>query len=83
MARNLFEVALEKWKQQDGAGLNPSPKARVEILDGLVRADEEQNDLKQLLMDLEALKGVSPYPEAVEKNIQETRAKLAAPPPGR
>jgi tetratricopeptide (TPR) repeat protein len=83
MARNLFEVALEKWKQQDGAGLNPSPKARVEILDGLVRADEEQDDLKQLLLDLEALKGVSPYPEAVEKNIQETRAKLAAPPPGR
>jgi tetratricopeptide (TPR) repeat protein len=83
MARNLFELALDKWKKQDGAGLKPSPKARVEILDGLVRADEEQNDLKQLLPDLESLKAVSPFPDAVEKDIQETRAKLAAPAPGR
>ena len=83
MARNLFELALEKWKKQDAAGLQPSPKARIEILDGLVRADQEQNDLQQLLPDLEALKAVSPFPEAVEKNIQATRAKLAAPPPGR
>ncbi len=82
MARNLFELALEKWKQQDGAGLKPPPKARVEILDGLVRADEEQNDLQQLLLDLEALQAVSPNPEGVEKSIQDTRAKLAAPPPG-
>jgi tetratricopeptide (TPR) repeat protein len=83
MARNLFELALEKWKKQDAAGLNPSPKARVEILDGMVRADQEQNDLRQLLPDLEALKAVSPYAEAVEKSIQATRAKLAAPAPGR
>jgi len=83
MARNLFELALEKWKKQDAAGLKPSPKARIEILDGLVRADEEQKDLNQLLLDLESLKAVSPYPEAVEQNIQAIRAKLAAPPPGR
>ena len=82
-ARNLFQLALEKWKQQDAAGLQPSPKARVEILDGLVRTDEEQNDLQQSLLDLEVLKAVSPFPEGVEKNIEETRAKLAARPPGR
>ncbi len=81
LARNVLEEALKKWKEQDGAGLKPSPKACVEILDALVRVDEEQNDLKPLLLDLEALKAVSPNKEAIEKRIQETRAKLAASPP--
>jgi len=83
LARNVLEEALKKWKEQDAAGLKPPPKARVEILDALVRADEEQKDLKQLLVDLEALKAVSPNKEAIEKTIQETRAKLAASAPGR
>ena len=83
VARNLSELALQKWKQQDAAGLKPSPKGYIEILDALVRTDGEQNDLQQLLVDLEALKAVSPNRDAVEKTIQETRAKLAAPPPGR
>jgi tetratricopeptide (TPR) repeat protein len=82
-AHNLFDLARQKWKAQDDAGLKPSPKGYVEILDGLVRADEDQNNLKELLADLEALKAVSPNPEAVEKTIQETRSKLAAAPPGR
>ena len=80
IARNLFDLALRKWKEQDAAGLKPPPKARVEILDGLVRADGELNDLQQLLLDLEALKAVSPNPEVVEQTLQATRAKLAAPP---
>ena len=83
VARNLFELALQKWKEQDAAGLQPPAKARVEILDGLVRVDEDANDLKQLLVDLEALKAVSPNPATIEKTLQETRAKLAAAPPGR
>ncbi len=82
-ARNEFDLALQEWEKQDAAKLNPPPKARVEILDGMVRADEEQQDLKQLLVDLEALKALSPNKEAIEKSIQETRAKLAAPAPGR
>jgi tetratricopeptide (TPR) repeat protein len=85
-ARQLFALALQKWEKQDAAGLKPAPKARGEILDGLVRADREQNDFKQMLLDLEALKAVAPHPEASEQDIQETRAKLAAPggaPPGK
>ncbi len=79
MARNVLEEALRKWKAQDAAGLEPSPKARVEILDGLVRVDKEQDNLQQTLADLEALAEVSPNKEAIEKIIQETRAQLAAP----
>ncbi|MGA2543994.1 MAG: hypothetical protein ABSG78_20790 [Verrucomicrobiota bacterium] len=83
LARSEFDLALQVWEKQDAAGLKPPPKARVEILDGMVRADEDQNDLKQLLVDLEALKAVSPNQEAIEKTILETRAKLATPAPGR
>ncbi len=83
LARNVLAEALKKWKEQEAAGLQPSPKACVEILDGLVRVDKEQNDLKQMLLDLEALKDVSPNKDAIEKSIQETKAQLAAPSPGR
>ncbi len=83
VARNVFDAALQKWKKQVAAGLDPTPKAQIEILDGLVRTDEELNDLKQLLTDLEALKLVSPNPAGIEKTIQETRAKLATQPPAR
>ena len=83
VARNVLEEALEKWKEQDVAGLKPSPKARVEILDGMVRVDKELNNPRQMLADLEALAAVSPNKEAIEKTIQETRAQLAAPAPGR
>jgi tetratricopeptide (TPR) repeat protein len=79
VARNVFGQALQEWKKQDAAGLEPSPKAEVEILDGLVVTDGELNDLQQLLADLESLKAVSPNPAGIEKSIQETRAKLAAP----
>ena len=81
IARNLFELALQKWKKQDTAGLNPPDKAHIEIMDALVRVDEEQNDLQQLLVDLEALQALSPNKAAIEKTIQETRAKLATAPP--
>jgi len=88
IARNVFDTALQKWNKQAAAGLESLPqekrefmeKAKIEILDGLVRTDEELNDLTQLLADLEALKVVSPNPAGIEKSIQETRAKLAAPP---
>jgi tetratricopeptide (TPR) repeat protein len=84
-ARRLYELALKMWEKQQAAGRKPDPKARGEVLDGLVRADRELKDYPQMLTDLEALKAVSPTPEAIEKTIQETRAKLAAPggaPPG-
>lgn len=78
-ARQLCALALKKWEKQDAAGLKPAPKARGEIMDGLVKADREQNDLQQMLIDLEALKAVAPDPTAIDKDIQETKAKLAAP----
>ena len=63
-ARQLFELALQKWEKQDAAGLKPSPKSHDEILDAIVRTDDEQNDLPQKLADLKALKAVARNPYA-------------------
>jgi tetratricopeptide (TPR) repeat protein len=76
-ARPLFALALKKWEQQEAAGTDPAPKAHGEILDGMVAADDKLNDLKQMLIDLEALKTAAPDPKAIEKKIEETKAKLA------
>jgi tetratricopeptide (TPR) repeat protein len=78
-ARRLCELALQKWQKQEADGLKPSPKAEVEILDGMVRADRQLGDLPNLLADLEALKAISPGKEAIQRSIDETRAALAAP----
>ena len=77
VARSLWELALQKWRQQDQAGENPDPHVRQEILGELVRDDQQSGDLKQLLADLEALEKVSPSKGTLDKEIQEVKAKLA------
>jgi tetratricopeptide (TPR) repeat protein len=77
VARNIWELALQKWRQQDQAGKNPDPLARREIIAELIRDDEQSGDLRQLLADLEALQIISPGNPTLEKYIQEVKAKLA------
>jgi tetratricopeptide (TPR) repeat protein len=76
VARNIWELALNKWHQRDQAGQDPNPHAREEILGELVRADQQSGDLKKLLVDLEELVKISPNKSSVEKYIEEVKAKL-------
>jgi tetratricopeptide (TPR) repeat protein len=76
VARNIWELALQKWRQQDQARENPDPHVREEILGELVRDDQQSGDLKQELADLEELEKISPNKEGVEKSIQEVKARL-------
>ncbi len=77
VARNIWELALKKWHQQDQAGEKPDPHVQEEILGELVKADQQSGDLKQLLADLEELKPISPTKESIEKYIQDVKAKMA------
>jgi tetratricopeptide (TPR) repeat protein len=77
MARNIWELALKNWREQDQARKKPDPKVEEEILGELVRDDEQSGNLKQLLADLEDLAKVSPRKGALEKYIGEVKAKLA------
>ena len=40
VARNIWELALNKWRRQDLAGENPDPHVQEEILGELVRDDQ-------------------------------------------
>lgn len=77
VARNIWELALGKWNQQDKAKLEPDPHAREEILGELVRDDQRAKDDPQLLIDLEALEKVAAGKAVLDKQIQEVKARLA------
>jgi tetratricopeptide (TPR) repeat protein len=77
VARNIWELALNKWRRQDLAGENPDPRAQEEILGELVRDDQQSGNLKQLLADLEELDKATPRNAVIEKEIQDVKAKLA------
>jgi tetratricopeptide (TPR) repeat protein len=77
LARNIWELALGKWNQQDAAKENPDPHVHEEILGELVRDDERSGNDKQLLADLEELQRAAPTRTSIAKQIQDVKAKLA------
>jgi tetratricopeptide (TPR) repeat protein len=77
VARNLWEAALAKWRQQDQARLDPNPRQREQILGELVRDDERSGDLKKWLADLEALKQAVPQRTSLDKQIADVKARMA------
>jgi tetratricopeptide (TPR) repeat protein len=77
VARNIWELALNKWRQQNLAGENPDPHVQQEILGELVRDDQQSGNLKQLLADLEELEKATPMKGTLDKEIQDVKAKLA------
>lgn len=77
VARNIWELALDKWRRQLSAGQNPDLRSQEEVLGELVRDDEQSGDLKQLLADLEELDKATPRNAVIEKEIQDVKAKLA------
>jgi tetratricopeptide (TPR) repeat protein len=77
VARNIWERALAEWQRQDQAKESPDPHAHEEILGELVRDDEQTGNLQQLLADLQELEKISPNKQALDQQIQDTKAKLA------
>jgi tetratricopeptide (TPR) repeat protein len=81
VARSLFDVAAVKWRREDSAGLKPEREDYEEILGELVRVEQEQNDLKPLLDNLEELQRISPSKGKIDQLIEEVKTKIAALPP--
>jgi len=77
VARNIWEIALQKWRKQDESKGKPDVRIYEEILGEMVRDDQQTGDLQKLLPDLEALKLVSPNKESVQKYIDDAKAKMA------
>lgn len=76
-ARNIFRLAVIKWDRQEAAGLKPDPHLHAEMLGEMVRTDAEQNNLTNWLADLEELEKFTANKEAVQKSIEQVKAKLA------
>jgi tetratricopeptide (TPR) repeat protein len=86
-ARNIFELALRFWDEQDAAGKNPDLFACQQISSNLARLEEDAGNWASAIRYLEREKKVSPSPDEVQKRIEELKQKAAStpspPPPAR
>lgn len=77
VARNLYELALQKWHEADAAGRKPDGHIYEEIFGEKVRADRKEGDLKQELADLQELLKVSPNKDSLRRTIEELKTQLS------
>ncbi len=79
-ARRLFEIALDRWQRQARSpeGAEPNEFLLEQILGHLATTEEATGQLPAALRYLEALRKVSPTPEAIDAQIRDLRARLTA-----
>lgn len=77
-ARNVWELAYRKWHRQETAGWKPDPFVLEQILANLVQLEYEQENHARTLEHLRELKGISPFPEEIQRQI-DTLQKLIQP----
>jgi tetratricopeptide (TPR) repeat protein len=75
-ARNLFELALKKWDQQEGKKEKSDLYMREQILAHLVEVESQLKDYQACLRHLEQLAPISPYPDTIRKHIEDIKSKL-------
>jgi tetratricopeptide (TPR) repeat protein len=80
-ARNVWELALRRWHEQDAAKKDPSKFVLEEITVNLARLEESEGNLQGAIDYLEEAKRLSPSPRGVQKQIEEIKARLVTPPP--
>jgi tetratricopeptide (TPR) repeat protein len=80
VARNLWELALRRWNEQNESGKDPDLESYDEIVAHLANLEEKQGNLREALSYLEVEVEVSPVPDVIQKNIDDLKAKLAATP---
>ena len=76
-ARNVWELGLRKWSEQEAAGKKPDLFGLEEIALNLSRLEEEEGNLARAIGLLELSKKASPNPQALQKQIDVLKQKLA------
>lgn len=74
-ARNVFELALKKWSEQEPQKKEPNKLALEQILARLVALEEKEKNWAKCIQWMELLKKVSPIPDQIEKEIQDIKQK--------
>ncbi len=79
-ARNLWELAARRWREQEPGKKEPDNFALEEITVSLARLEEEQGHWGPAIEWLEQAKKLSPNPDGLQKQIDEARHKLSTQP---
>ena len=78
-ARKFWDLALRRWSEQAAANKKPDERKLSEIADNLAHLEEKEGNLARAIQLLELSKKASPNPEALQRQIDELKQKLAAP----
>lgn len=78
-ARNFLGAALLKWTAQEGAKPDADKAPYRQILVRLADLEERDGNLPAALFLRRKLKLVSPFPDTIQKEIEELERKIAAP----
>ena len=79
-ARNVWEAALRIWRAQGDADKKDSQRVGNDILVNLAQLEENTGNYERAIQCWVEAKPLSPNPDAIQKQIDEARGKLAAPP---
>jgi tetratricopeptide (TPR) repeat protein len=79
-ARNVWELGLRRWHEQDAEHKDPNTFVLEEITVNLARLEESQGNLQRAIDYLEEAKRVSPAPGALQKQIDEIKGRLPSSP---
>jgi tetratricopeptide (TPR) repeat protein len=77
-ARNLWELALQHWREQDEAKKEPDQESYREIVSNLAQLEEKQGNLDKAMYYLQLELKSSPFPAAVQTLIDDLKKKQAA-----
>jgi tetratricopeptide (TPR) repeat protein len=80
-ARKIWDLALRRWSEQEAAGKKPDLLKLDQIAVNLAHLEEKEGNLARALQLLELAKKGAPHPEALQKQIDEIKQKLAVPSP--
>ena len=75
-ARNLWELALRRWREQQSGKKDPDNLAAEQICVRLAHLEEQAGNLRQAIGYLETAAGVSPNAAALRAQIEELKQKL-------
>lgn len=78
-ARAILELAIVKWLRREAIKPNPDEAAYSQILGQLAALEESSGNLERALEHFTRLKQTSPSAEAIQRRIDELRAKLGPP----
>jgi tetratricopeptide (TPR) repeat protein len=77
-ARNVWELGLRRWNEQQQAKNNPDKLVLEEMVMNLARLEENEKHYERAIAYLEAARQLSPAPQAIQKQIDDLKQRLGA-----